>query len=368
MNNRDKIKYMDLALELAEKAKDRTYPNPMVGAVLVKAGKIVGRGYHRKAGEDHAEVAAIKDAGRACRGATMFVTLEPCDHYGKTPPCTGAIIESGIRTVYAAMKDPNPLNSGRGAKRLEKAGISVRVGLLEEKARFLNRKYIKFVTKGLPYVTVKLAQSMDGKIAARDGSSKWISSAVSREFVKKMRAGYDAILVGSGTVVKDDPFLLDEKRKGYDVSRVVVDTRLRTPFRSNIIRTAGKSPVIIGTTALAPAERIKKFKKVKGVRVLKAQSKNNRVSMRSLLSMLAREGIVNMFVEGGGELVGSLIDDGLVDEVMFFISPKIIGGEYSSIKGKGIPNIAKALDLRDVEVKRSGEDIFVKGRVTKDKG
>jgi diaminohydroxyphosphoribosylaminopyrimidine deaminase/5-amino-6-(5-phosphoribosylamino)uracil reductase len=363
MNKSEKTKYMALALKLAEKAKDRTYPNPMVGAVLVKAGKIVGRGYHRKAGEDHAEVAAIKDAGRACRGATMFVTLEPCDHYGKTPPCTRAIIESGIRTVYAAMKDPNSLNSGRGVKRLRGAGISVYVGLLKEEARLLNRKYIKFVTKGLPYVTVKLAQSMDGKIAARDGSSKWISSTVSRKLVKKMRAGYDAILIGSGTVMNDDPFLLDEKRKGYDVSRVVADTRLRTPFNSNIISTARKAPVIIGITGLAPEERVKKFSKVKGVRILKAKSKNNRVSMKSLLSLLAREGMVNILVEGGGELVGSLMDDGLVDEVMFFISPKIIGGGYSSIKGKGIPNIARALNLKDIEVRKSGEDIFVRGLV-----
>ncbi len=266
------------------------------------------------------------------------------------------------------MKDPNPLNSGRGAKRLRNAGISVYVGLLEEKARLLNRKYIKFVTEGLPYVTVKLAQSMDGKIAARDGSSKWISSAVSRKLVKKMRAGYDAILVGSGTVIKDDPFLLDEKRKGYAVSRVVADTRLRTPFISNIINTARKAPVIIGVTGLAPGEKIKKFSKIKGVRVLKVKSKNKRVSMKSLLSALARDGMVNILVEGGGELVGSLIDDGLVDEVMFFISPKIIGGGCSSIKGKGAPNIAKALDLRELQIKRSGEDIFVRGRVVKAKG
>ncbi|MFC1548740.1 bifunctional diaminohydroxyphosphoribosylaminopyrimidine deaminase/5-amino-6-(5-phosphoribosylamino)uracil reductase RibD [Candidatus Omnitrophota bacterium] len=363
MSRSDKEKHMALALKLAGKAKGKTYPNPMVGAVIVKAGKVIGRGYHKKAGEDHAEIAAIKDAAGGCRGAVMFVSLEPCDHYGKTPPCTEAIIKSGISTVYAAMKDPNPINSGRGLNKLKRAGIKVNVGLLKEEAKALSRKYIKFITRGLPYVTVKLAQSVDGKIAARDGSSKWISSKLSRKFVKKIRSEFNAIVVGANTVANDDPFLLDEKRKGYDVSRVVVDTRLRMPFNSNIIKTANRAPVIIGTTELAPDGKIAKFHRVKGVKVIKTKSKRGKVSLKPFLTKLAQEGMVNVLVEGGGGLVGSLIDEGLVDEAMFFISPKIIGGEYASVKGKGVPSIGKALKLDDLEIKRSGEDIFIRGLV-----
>ena len=201
---------MQLALKLAARTKDRTYPNPMVGAVIVRGGKVIGKGYHKRAGEDHAEIKAIKDASGKCAGATLYVTLEPCDHYGKTPPCTGAIIGSGIKRVVMAMKDPNPLNSGRGMKTLQRAGILVNSGLCEEEAAALNKKYIKFITGGVPYVTLKLAQSVDGKIAAADGTSKWITSEASRKFAKKMRSTFDAIMVGANTAIMDDPLLLGE--------------------------------------------------------------------------------------------------------------------------------------------------------------
>ncbi len=357
-------KYMAMALKLAAKARDKTYPNPMVGAVIVKGGKVVGSGYHRRAGEDHAEVRAISSAGAACAGGTMFVTLEPCDHYGRTPPCTHAIVASGIRSVNIAIKDPNPLNSGRGIRTLTAAGISVNVGLCAGEAKALNRKYIKFITRGLPYVTVKLAQSLDGKIAARDGTSKWISCGASRKYVRKIRHDFDAIVVGCNTVLKDDPFLLDEKRRGYGVSRVIVDTRLRTPLDSHIIRTAEKSPVVIGTTELAPPSRVERFRKISGVEVIVTRSKKSKVSLRSFLARLARKGMVNVLVEGGGELAGSLIDEALVDEAIFFIAPKIIGGSYSSVKGKGVRTISEALELRDVRVKRFGEDVFVRGVIS----
>ncbi|MGB2600866.1 MAG: bifunctional diaminohydroxyphosphoribosylaminopyrimidine deaminase/5-amino-6-(5-phosphoribosylamino)uracil reductase RibD [Candidatus Omnitrophota bacterium] len=356
-------KYMKLALMLAAKAKDKTYPNPMVGAVIVKGRRIVGKGYHHRAGENHAEINAIKDAGAACRGAAMFVTLEPCNHYGKTPPCTQGIIESGIKKVYAAMKDPNPITGGKGIRKLKKAGIVVNVGIFEENAKELNKKYIKFMTSNLPYVTVKLAQSIDGKIAARDGSSKWISSELSRKYVRKMRPDFDAIIVGANTAVNDDPFLLDEKRRGYNVSRIVIDSRLRMSLESNIIKTAGKAPVIIATTELAPPNKIKKFQNINGVEIIKTRSKTKKVSLKALLTKLAQKEMVNVLVEGGGELVGSLIDEKLVDEVMFFISPKIIGGSYSSVKGSGVPNIAGAMELNSVEIKKYGEDIFVRGMI-----
>ena len=311
-------RYMSLALELAARAGERTYPNPMVGAVIVRNGRVIGRGYHRKAGLDHAEVDAIKDAGGDCKGAAMFVTLEPCDHYGRTPPCTEAIIKSGIKEVCAAMKDPNPLNSGRGVRRLRAAGIKVRTGICEHEARELNRKYIKFITKGLPYVTLKLAQSLDGKIAAADGTSKWISSASSRRFARRIRGTFDAIMVGSGTVTADDPFLLDERRKGYATRRVVADSRLGMSENSNLVKTARLSRVIIATTRMAPAAKIKKFSRIKGVELLLAKSKAGRVDLKDMLSKLAARGIVNILVEGGGELAGSLLDEKLADEAFFF--------------------------------------------------
>ena len=358
---RSDAEYMSLALKLARKAKGKTYPNPMVGAVIVKNGKIIGKGYHRKAGADHAEVVAVNSVRGMCSGGTMFVTLEPCDHYGKTPPCTRAIITAGISTVNIAMKDPNPINSGRGIRRLRNAGISVNVGLRSSEAAALNRKYIKFVTTGLPYITVKLAQSIDGKIAARDGTSKWISSDASRKYTRKIRSDFDAIVVGSNTACKDDPFLLDEKRHGYDVARVIVDTRLKTRIDSNIVKTADKAPVLIGTTELAPRSRVEKFRRIKGVEVVVQRSKKKRVSMKPFLRALARKNMINILVEGGGELVGSLMDESLVDEVMFFIAPRIIGGGYSSVKGKGAGNITEALKLRDVEVKKFSSDIFIRG-------
>jgi len=354
--------HMLLALRLARKAQDKTYPNPMVGAVIVKRGRVIGRGYHKRAGADHAEVAAISSLKHSSRGATMYVTLEPCNHYGKTSPCTKAIIESGVKTVNIAMRDPNPINSGRGIGVLKKAGIKINVGLCEEEAQNLNRKYIKFITTGLPFVTLKSAQSLDGKIAARDGSSKWISCTTSRKYTRSLRPNFDAIMIGSGTLLKDNPYLLDERKKGYGVTRVVVDTKLKLSISSNIVKTAGKSPVIVCTTELSSPAKKKKLEAT-GVEVLSIKSASGKVPVRRALKALGKKGIVNVLVEGGGELVGSLVDKGLVDEVMFFISPRIIGGSYSSIKGKGVPNIASTLDLEDVEVKRSGEDIFVRGYV-----
>lgn len=291
----------------------------------------------------------------------MYVSLEPCDHYGKTPPCTGTIIESGVKEVNVAMKDPNPINSGRGIKRLKRAGIKVNVGLCEKEARTLNRKYIKYIKEGLPYVTVKLAQSLDGKIAARDGSSKWISSEKSRKYVRRIRPGFCAIMVGAGTALKDDPYLLDEKRKGYDVARVVVDSRLRLSSSSRLIKTAGKAPVIIATTELAPSGKVKKFEKIKGVEIIKRKSRSGKVPLKSLMKALAKKDIVNVLAEGGGELVGSLVDENLADEVIIFISPKIIGGSYSSVKGEGIPNIKMAKELENVSVNTSGSDLVVRG-------
>ena len=363
MGSKEDYKFMKLALKLTGKAKERTYPNPMVGCVIAKGGRIVSEGYHKKCGLPHAEVNAIRSAGGASCGATMYVTLEPCDHFGKTPPCTDSIISSGIKKVFVAMKDPNPLNSGRGIKRLKKAGIKVETGLLKNEAEKLNSKYIKFVTERIPYVTVKLAQSIDGKIAARDGSSKWISSPSSRKYVKKIRSSYSAIMIGSNTAIEDNPFLLDEKKKGYKTARIIVDTYLKTPLNSNIIKTRSKAPVIIATTDLVPKGKIDKFRKFNNVDIIVTGSKDGKVRLKELLRELAKRGIVSILVEGGGELVGSLLDGKLVDEAIFFISPLVIGGSKSSIKGEGAANIKKALSLKDIERDFFGEDIFLKGKL-----
>ena len=354
MSKKADLRYMKLALELAAKAKEGTYPNPMVGAVIVKGRKVVGKGYHRKAGKDHAEIRAIKSAGSKCRGAEMYVTLEPCDHFGKTPPCTQAIIDSGIRRVKFAMKDPNPLNNGRGIKRLRRSGISVSELSCGEEVSNLNRKYIKFIKKGLPYVTLKLAQSADGKTSAKDGSSKWITSKASRDYAKNLRSNFDAIIVGVNTAVNDNPLLLGEGRRGKQIIRVVVDSRLRTSLDSKLIRTAAVSPVIIATTELAPRGRLKKFSGLKGVEIMETKSKKKKVPLKPFLKKLAQKGIVDSLVEGGGQLAASFMDEGLVDEVMFFIAPKIISGAKT---------ITSAMDLRNTKMKKIGSDILLRGLV-----
>ena len=362
MDKKSINRYMGMALDLAVKAKEKTYPNPMVGAVIVKAGKIIGKGHHLRAGGDHAEIRAIKDTRGRCDGAAMFVTLEPCDHYGKTPPCTDAIINSGIKTVYVGMKDPNPLNSGSGIKKLRNAGIKVMAGVRSKEAEELGRKYIKFITKNMPYITVKLAQSVDGKIAARDGSSKWISSEKSRKYTKKMRERFNGIMVGINTVLNDDPLLLDEKKKGYKTSRIVVDSTLKVPVDAALIKTRKKSPVIIASTDLAPKTKVRKLEKL-GVDVIQVKNKRGKVDIKKLLRELAKKDLLNVLVEGGGHLIGSMLDEKLVDEVHFYISPKILGGPYSSIKGMGVSNIKNAVKIKDMTIEASGEDIVVKGRV-----
>ncbi|KJJ85090.1 riboflavin biosynthesis protein RibD [Candidatus Omnitrophus magneticus] len=358
--------YMLSALRLAKKALDKTYPNPMVGAVIVKNGKIIGKGYHVKAGANHAEVAAIKSAGNNCRSSEMFVTLEPCAHYGKTPPCVNAVIESGIKKVFIAMKDPNPIVSGRGIKILKNAGIEVETGICEDLACQLNAKYIKFITDKMPYVTGKIAESLDGKTSARDKSSKWITDKKTRELSKKSRALFDAILVGINTVLKDNPTLLplDAKKinNRYIFRRVIVDSKARISLDSNLVKSAGISPIIIATTDLAPLARSRKISSLAGVEILKFKNKNGRVPLKELLKKLAEMGMVNILAEGGAELLGSLVDERLIDEWMIYIAPKIIGGRDSAVKGLGVQNIHSAINLTDIKIKKIGNDFLIQGK------
>lgn len=356
--------YMLEAIRLAKKAEGRTAPNPMVGCVIVKNGKIIGRGYHKKAGLAHAEVEALKNSFQDRRGAVMYVTLEPCDHYGKTPPCTDSIIKSGIKKVVVAVKDPHDINNGKGIRKLRKNGIAVSTGIAAKEARKMYRPYEKFIKRDRPFVTAKVAESLDGKIATRSGESKWISGEPSRNFAGKLRASCDAVMVGINTVLKDDPLLLPKNAPAGHVRRVIVDSGLRIPLNGKLLNTLDKSPVIIVTTENAPQKKKAALRK-RGVLVVETPAKNKKVDLEKMLKSLADLGIMHIFLEGGGELLGAMFDRKLIDRILFFISPKIIGGEnaISSVRGFGVKRISDAIDLKEISTAKIGNDILVEGYV-----
>ncbi|MDP3803971.1 MAG: bifunctional diaminohydroxyphosphoribosylaminopyrimidine deaminase/5-amino-6-(5-phosphoribosylamino)uracil reductase RibD [Candidatus Omnitrophota bacterium] len=334
-------RFMRLALNLARLADGFTSPNPLVGAVIVRGNRIVGKGYHKRCGSAHAEVNALKKAGSGARGASLYVNLEPCGHFGRTPPCTDALIESGIKNVIIAMKDPNPINNGRGIKKLVRYGINVKTGVLKDEAITLNKPYIKFITKKMPYITVKIAESIDGKIATRTGESKWITQEDARRYVHALRAKADAVMVGANTVLKDDPLLLSKESGAKQPIRIVVCGSRKIPNSSRIFSHSDRFPVIL------------------------AKSKNGRVDLRRLLRELANSQIANILVEGGGELVASLVEKRLVDRFLFFIAPKIIGGRdaVTPVEGMGIDRIVKAVRLKNVLIKRFKEDVLIEAEV-----
>lgn len=355
--------YMKIAISLALKAKGDTSPNPLVGAVVVKKGRIIGRGYHRRCGEAHAEIAALNEAGKKAEGAVLYVTLEPCAHFGRTPPCTDAIIKSKIKEVIIGMIDPNPLNNGKGIEVLKKNGIKVQVGFLETELRRLNEYFIKYITARMPFITVKVAQSLDGKIATSTGDSKWITSDKSRAYAHRMRKDYDAIMVGVNTILRDNPVLEPWFSKKQPV-KIIVDSRLSTPEGANIF--SHKTPVIIATLSSRVGQETENRKKLgEKAQILEIKENKGQINLGDMLRKLARRQITNILVEGGGTLIGSLFDEGLVDKVLFFISPKIIGGKDSiaSVMGKGINRIEKAVKLRDVKLKKIGEDFLIEGYV-----
>ncbi|MCU0666815.1 MAG: bifunctional diaminohydroxyphosphoribosylaminopyrimidine deaminase/5-amino-6-(5-phosphoribosylamino)uracil reductase RibD [Candidatus Omnitrophica bacterium] len=362
--NKNNQYYMRQAMKLALKGKGKTSPNPMVGAVLVKHGKIVATGYHKKAGSVHAEVMALEQAGSKAEGACLYVTLEPCAHYGRTPPCIEAIIRSKIKKVVVGMIDPNPLNNTRGVEILKQNGIKVEVGVMEDELRKLNEVFIKYITRNVPFITVKIAQSLDGKIATRTGDSKWITSDRSRAFAHQKRAGFDAIMVGVNTVLRDNPYL-DPWFSQKELKKIIVDSQLSTPPGANIFKK--KSEVIIVTLPVKPAQETQNRGDLSSkARILEVkESQNGQVNLRDALKKLARLQITNILVEGGGTLVGSLFDEKLVDKIMFFTSPKIIGGKeaISSVMGKGIEKVQSAFKLKDVTVNKIGEDFLFQAYV-----
>lgn len=349
--------FMRMALRLARKGAGRTSPNPAVGAVLVRAGKVVGRGYHKASGLPHAEVEAIRDAGAAAKGADLYVTLEPCCHIGRTGPCTEAILSAGIRRVAAAMTDPNPRVAGKGIASLRKAGVVVALGMLEEEARAINRPYCRWVVSGKPYVTLKLAMSMDGRIAAFTGSSRWISGETSRAMVHRMRACADAVLVGGETLRRDDPLLTSRIRGGRDPKRVILTSRLSALSGKRIFR-EGKGEVLLvcpkGVSA-RDAERVASL----GGRLIRLPTRRGSISADVFLRALGKEGVTSLLVEGGGKIAGWLLAAGAVDRFVFFVAPLLLGDGVPAFAGYRAPTVAAGGKLAITDIRRSGDDLMV---------
>ncbi|WP_028988172.1 bifunctional diaminohydroxyphosphoribosylaminopyrimidine deaminase/5-amino-6-(5-phosphoribosylamino)uracil reductase RibD [Thermicanus aegyptius] len=353
--------YMNHAFALAASTEGRTWPNPMVGAVIVKEGRIVGFGAHLKAGTPHAEVHALKMAGEEAEGGTLYVTLEPCSHYGRTPPCADQIIAAGLKRVVVATLDPNPLVSGKGVEKMRKAGIHVEVGLGEEKGKRLNEVFFHYITKRRPFTVVKMAMTLDGKIAAHTGDSRWVSGAAAREYVHRLRNQADAVMVGIGTVLADDPLLTTRLPEGgKNPLRIVVDTRLRIPLTARVLDTSA-APTLIACGEGADAAKMAQLRE-KGAEVLPLPEREGRVDLKELLRVLGLREIAFLLVEGGAEMNGSLLMEGLVDKVLLFLSPKLIGGKGPTpFGGKGFPRMDEALPLTEVQVEKVGEDWFIQG-------
>ncbi|MDD5225073.1 MAG: bifunctional diaminohydroxyphosphoribosylaminopyrimidine deaminase/5-amino-6-(5-phosphoribosylamino)uracil reductase RibD [bacterium] len=355
-------KYMDLALRLARKADGMTNPNPRVGAVVVKSGRIVGKGYHRRAGTPHAEIHALREAGKLARGATLFVTLEPCDHHGRTGPCTEAVKAAGIRRVVAGMRDPNPLVSGKGLARLRRQGVRVESGLQEKTCRDLNEDYVKFITTGLPFVTFKAAASLDGRVATGTGESRWISGEASRRLVHRLRAKSDAILAGIGTVRKDDPELTarPDRKTGKNPLRVVMDSRLGIPLNARMLRSPLPAPTLIATTKKSSPKK-REILRRRGVEVLVLPENKGKVDPRALLRALGKRGVMSLLLEGGPELASAFLQAGLIDKLMIFLAPKLIGGKLAPgiLAGVGITRLKSAIPVRDRKIQKVGEDLLI---------
>jgi diaminohydroxyphosphoribosylaminopyrimidine deaminase/5-amino-6-(5-phosphoribosylamino)uracil reductase len=356
------VRFMREALTLAKSAEGRTSPDPMVGAVLVKGGRIISVGYHGEVATPHAEAWAIQKAGEETKGSTLYVNLEPCCHYGNNPPCCDAIIKAGVHEVIAAMKDPNPLVNGRGFNYLKKHGVKVRVGLLEEEALQLNEVFIKFITTKMPFVVMKTAITLDGKIATRTGASRWVASTASRRYAHHLRNLYDAILVGVGTVLIDNP-RLDVRlvKKIKNPVSVVLDAHARTPLKANVLQIKkAKTLIIVGKDA--PQKKVNALIK-QGAEIIKVKARAGKIFLPELLRKLGRMHITSVLVEGGGTVNASFIEQHLVDKAIFAIAPKIFGGKEAKtcVEGEGVADPAQAIFLKKIHVERLEEDILISG-------
>ncbi len=358
-------KWIRRAIRLAKRGKGKTSPNPMVGAILVKEGRVVGEGYHRRAGEAHAEIIAIQKAGPEAKGSTLYINLEPCVHYGKTPPCTPSIIESGVRRVVVGMEDPNPLVKGKGLEDLRRAGIEVLSGVIEQECRRLNEAFCKYITKREPFVILKSASTLNGKIATRTGESKWITGEASRHYVQKLRSEVDGIVVGIDTIIKDDPLLTVRIKSGGNPYRIVLDSNLRIPEAARVIETSPSRTIVV-TTPLSDRDKIERLKK-RGVQILTTKPKDGRVDLREFLSKLGQLDIISILVEGGSEVNGSFLDEGLIDKILLFFAPKIIGDPEAKgiFSGRRVSALSEAVSLRDIKMLRIGEDILIEAYISR---
>ena len=357
-------KYMKMALELAEKGRGYTSPNPLVGAVIVRDDAVIGRGYHRAAGQPHAEVEAITDAGGNCKDATLYVTLEPCNHYGRTPPCTRAILDADIARVVVAMDDPNPGVAGGGNAFLESRGISLSTGILRDDARRQNAFFIKHVQTGLPYVIVKSAATLDGKIATDSGDSKWITGEAARAHAHKLRHAVDGILVGVDTVRADNPRLTTRLAGGgKNPIRIILDTNLNIPETAAVIDEGHAAGTIV-VAGEDPDEGKKAALGEKGVRVLTAPLRDGRIDPQGLMEILGKMNITSVLVEGGSRVAASMLRSGVVDRICFFYAPKLLAGDgISMCRGPGPETISEAIRVANIEIKRFGDDILIEGDV-----
>lgn len=360
---------MRRALALARRGEGRTSPNPMVGAVLVADGMVVGEGWHRAAGTPHAEVHALRAAGDSAKGSTLYVTLEPCSHHGRTPPCADAVVAAGIDRVVVAMEDPDDRVGGSGIERLRGAGITVETGVLEQEARRLNEAYVVHRTLGRPFVTYKSAVTLDGRTAAADGSSQWITGTEARRDVHRLRSRSDAIVVGIGTLLADDPSLtVRGVHSGPAVPRplrVVVDARARTPLRAQVL--TGEAPTLVITGTGADADTVARLQWA-GADVLSIPDSEGRVPIPAMLAALGSRGIVSLLLEGGATLAGAFVAAGCVDRYVFYVAPKLFGGPETSgsIEGWAAPSIGAAASLEIESVRRFGDDLRIIARPRRD--
>ena len=361
-------KYMRLAMQLAGNAIGRTSPNPLVGAVIVKDNRVVGCGWHRKAGTPHAEVHALNQAGELAQGADVYVTLEPCAHYGKTPPCSKALVEAKVKNVYGGLLDVKPKVAGKGFKILEDAGIHVEYGFLQDELRKQNEVFFKWIEHKKPFIVLKAAMTLDGKIATATGQSKWITNETSRAYGYKLRDIYDGIMVGINTVIEDNPMLTARVDGGKNPIRIVVDSSLKIDINANVVQDKS-AKTIVATTDKADKDKILKLQAQDVDVIVVDKDENDKVDIEKLLDILGQQNICSILVEGGATLSGSFVAKKLVDKVYFFIAPKIVGGKEAKtpVAGIGILNLQEALALKDIQIEKLEEDILIIGRVDKDK-
>jgi diaminohydroxyphosphoribosylaminopyrimidine deaminase/5-amino-6-(5-phosphoribosylamino)uracil reductase len=357
---------MRQALRLAARGRGFTSPNPIVGALVVRDGVVVGKGYHTRVGGPHAEVNALREAGEAAKGATLYVTLEPCNHFGRTPPCTQAVLEAGIARVVVGMADPNINVQGGGVDYLRSYGIRVDVGILEKECRLLNQAFIKHSTTGLPLVILKTAATLDGRIAARSGDSRWVTNERSRRFGHRLRCDLDAVLVGIGTVLADDPELTARipGRRCHQPVRIVLDSRLKLPLTSKLVNTVQQSPVWVACRADAPAADVRRLEEA-GVEVLRIPGGGVGVDLCELLCELGRRNLTSILVEGGARVHGAFLDQHLADAFYFFYAPKILadGEALPMISGQARERMAEALCVHDLQLRRFDGDVVLHGRL-----